>query len=261
MQPTVTRSGIWCDLKSQLEPDGTKVETATLAGLSASLDTKGFAIVHRLFDEQIVAELKQSLTQAKDSRLEREGEIYGARNLLALPAVRGAARFLEDRLRPLLGNTTRAVRAIFFDKTAKANWLVPWHQDLSIAIKHRQECPGWTNWSIKAGVLHAQPPAAFLERMVTARVHLDDCPADNGALRVISGSHAAGRLSRGEICAAVAAGPGHLLTARSGDVLFMKPLLLHASSRASNPAHRRVLQIEFASAEQLPSQLDWAEAI
>ncbi|HEY8697138.1 MAG TPA: phytanoyl-CoA dioxygenase family protein [Rhizomicrobium sp.] len=248
-------------MKSQLEPDGTKVETTTLAGLSASLDTKGFAIVHRLFDEQIVAELKQSLTQAKDSRLEREGEIYGARNLFVLPTVREAARFIQDRLSPVLEDTTHAVRAIFFDKTARANWLVPWHQDLSVALKHRLECPGWTNWSIKAGVLHAQPPGAFLDRMVTARIHLDDCSEDNGALRVIPGSHRAGRLSREAICAAVASVPERLLTARSGDIVLMKPLLLHASSRASNPAHRRVLQIEFAPAVQLPSQLEWAEAV
>lgn len=248
-------------MKSQLEPDGTKVDVATLAGLGARLDTRGFAIVHRLFDEETIEQLKQAVAQAEGALSERDGDVYGARNLLALSAVRGGARFLEDRLRPLLGNTTRAVRAIFFDKTTRANWLVPWHQDLSVALRNRLECPGWTNWSLKGGVLHVQPPVAFLARMVAARIHLDDCPADNGALRVIPGSHTVGRLSRDEIHSAVATAPPCLITARSGDVLFMKPLLLHASSRASNPVHRRVLQIEFAPAGQLPSQLEWAETV
>ena len=37
---------------------------------------------------------------------------------------------------------------------------------------------------------------------------------------------------------------------------MMRPLLLHASSAASVPDHRRVIHLEFA-AEQLPGGLQW----
>jgi hypothetical protein len=43
-----------------------------------------------------------------------------------------------------------------------------------------------------------------------------------------------------------------------GGLLVMRPLLLHASSPASAPAHRRVLHLEYA-AEALPDGLEWHE--
>ena len=91
--------------------------------------------------------------------------------------------------------------------------------------------------------------------MVTIRLHLDDCPAENGALRVIPGSHRRGQLPRDEIEASVN-GEAQTVTALAGDVLFMRPLLLHASSSATAPRHRRVLHLEFAPTDLLPSGLE-----
>jgi hypothetical protein len=42
-------------------------------------------------------------------------------------------------------------------------------------------------------------------------------------------------------------------------VLLMRPLLLHASSPAIMPQHRRVVHLEYA-AEDLPGGLQWAVA-
>lgn len=97
-----------------------------------------------------------------------------------------------------------------------------WHQDLSLAVQERRERQDWTNWSEKRGVHHVQPPAELLERMVTMRLHLDDCPAENGALRVIPGSHEKGQLARDAI-QTMAAGPVETITAKAGDALFMRP--------------------------------------
>jgi len=44
----------------------------------------------------------------------------------------------------------------------------------------------------------------------------------------------------------------------AGDVHIMKPLLLHVSSKSINGNKRRVLHLEFNSAE-LPNGLEWAE--
>lgn len=101
-----------------------------------------------------------------------------ARNLLKLPEVErfSASSKLANYLRPLLGANFRATRGIFFDKTEGANWPVLWHQDLSLAVKEKCDLPGWTLWSLKRGVPHVQPPAGVLARMITVRLHLDDCP-------------------------------------------------------------------------------------
>jgi ectoine hydroxylase-related dioxygenase (phytanoyl-CoA dioxygenase family) len=94
--------------------------------------------------------------------------------------------------------------------------------------------------------------------MVTLRLHLDDCDKSNGALKVLPGSHRSGKLSAGKIEDCRSASTENLCTANAGDALFMRPLLLHASSPAEKPRHRRVVHIEFAM-DELPGGLEWAE--
>ena len=224
------------------------------------LATDGFALVESVADAQPVESLRTALAGADMARAERGGETYGARNLLAIAAVRSAVALLRKRLHAITGDDLHAVRGLFFDKTSSANWPVPWHQDLTIAVRERRDLPGWTNWTVKRGVPHVQAPVDVLSRMITARLHLDDCPAENGALRVVRGSHANGKLSRKDLVEATQRGVV-TVCARRGDALLMKPLLLHASSPARSPAHRRVLHIEFAPASLLPDELAWADAV
>jgi ectoine hydroxylase-related dioxygenase (phytanoyl-CoA dioxygenase family) len=154
--------------------------------------------------------------------------------------------------------SARPVRAIFFDKNPAKNWAVPWHQDVAIAVARRIDTPGFHGWSMKDGVPHVQPPAEYLARMVTVRLHLDDCPAANGALRVIPGSHRHGLLAEDAIARLPQSGEQVCELARGG-ALLMRPLLLHASSRASRPAHRRIVHIEY-SPDALPNGLEWFDA-
>jgi ectoine hydroxylase-related dioxygenase (phytanoyl-CoA dioxygenase family) len=148
---------------------------------------------------------------------------------------------------------------LFFDKTQHANWPVPWHQDLSLAVQERRDLPGWGKWTVKHGVTHVQPPSEILGRMITLRLHLDDCPTENGPLRLIPGSHGRGILGRDDL-AAEAAKRSKAILAAAGDGLFMRPLILHASSPAQVPHHRRVLHLEFAPKDLLPGELHWAQA-
>ena len=67
---------------------------------------------------------------------------------------------------PILGEMFFPVRGILFDKIPDANWKVPWHQDVTIAVQERVESEGFGPWSMKADVLHVQPPAEGLEHMV-----------------------------------------------------------------------------------------------
>lgn len=138
--------------------------------------------------------LRQSLGQAAGA---------GSRGMLRRPEVARwaqSARFL-GLVRPLLPGPVSpvAVRGIYFDKSPAANWLVPWHQDLTLALRERREVSGFGPWSVKDGIPHVQPPVALLEKMITLRLHLDDTDETNGALRVVPGSHVHGRLTAAEI--------------------------------------------------------------
>ncbi|MCE9523337.1 MAG: phytanoyl-CoA dioxygenase family protein [Alphaproteobacteria bacterium] len=221
----------------------------------------GFAIMPGLLSPSQIERILTALQDGKMSRARRNGSLYGGRNLLEIPALAdlAASQKIRNLVEPFVGHSATPVRALFFDKTPDANWPVLWHQDLSIAVAQKHEVEGWGPWSVKAGVPHVQPPVHVLEAMVAVRLHLDDCGADNGPLRVLPGSHQLGRLSRDRIATCRQTIKELLCEAPAGTAMLMRPLLLHASSPASTPNHRRVVHIEFAPEELLPPPLAWAQ--
>lgn len=237
------------------------------------LEQAGFAVVPAIVDATTVAGLCEALVDVPDAAggdrsrgeadavRDRGRGLYAVRNLLSLsPAVRrlAAEPVVRRLVEPFLGPRARVVRAILFDKTAGANWKVAWHQDLSIAVRQRHEVPGYWPWSVKAGVPHVQPPADLLARMLTVRLHLDDCGPDNGPLRVLPGSHRHGVLSPTDVRDWPSRAEPIDCVVTAGGALLMRPLLLHASSAATAPGHRRVVHLEW-SADPLPDPLDWHE--
>ena len=150
----------------------------------------------------------------------------------------------------------RPVRAILFDKTAATNWALGWHQDRVIAVRERVETPGFGPWTRKHGALHVAPPFELLARMLTLRVHLDPVPATNGPLLVAPGSHRLGLVPQGEIAAVVERCGTAACLAEAGDIWAYSTPILHASERVHTPAHRLVLQVDYA-AEDLPGGLEW----
>jgi hypothetical protein len=157
----------------------------------------------------------------------------------------------------VLGRSARPVRALLFDKAPHMNWALGWHQDRTICVQRRVETPGFGPWTVKAGTVHVAPPADLLSRMVTLRLHLDPVAADNGPLLVAPGSHRLGRIAERDIAATVARCGSRACLAEAGDAWLYSTPILHASDAAVRPAHRRVLQIDYA-AENLPEGLDWA---
>ena len=139
-----------------------------------------------------------------------------------------------------------AVQAIAFDKTEKTNWKVTWHQDVMFPFAEPVCTAGHDLPTKKDGVDYARPPRTVLEHMLAVRLHLDDCDETNGPLRVSPGTHRAGILKRAEIAAMVGRHGAVACVARVGDALLMRPLLLHASSLAREPKHRRVLHIVYS---------------
>ena len=154
----------------------------------------------------------------------------------------------------------RIVRSIVFDKSPETNWMVPWHQDPTIAVSHRIEAAGFGPWSVKDGEPHCRPPAPILESIFIIRVHLDECAAASGPLRVVPGSHAHGVLDPDDVDATAARGPVVDCVTPLGGAVLMRPLTVHCSSKASaTSGRRRVLHME-CSAATLPHGLEWAEA-
>ncbi len=164
------------------------------------------------------------------------------------------------KLRTLLPNDPVAVQCTLFDKSPTKNWLVALHQDLSIPVKRRVDSPECSGWSEKEGKVYVQPPVAVLEQLVAVRVHLDDCPVESGALRVIPGSHVEGRLDRERVEELRSENGEVAVPVARGGALVMRPLILHASSKATEPSPRRVLHFVFGP-RALPLGLEWRWAV
>lgn len=126
-------------------------------------------------------------------------------------------------------------------------------------MRERHECAGYGPWSIKDETPHVQPPLALLEKMMTMRLHLDETPAENGALKVVAGSHRLGRICSEQI-PDLTSDSVVTCACRAGDILLMSPLLLHSSSRSMVPQHRRVIHVEFAPSDLLDPRLQWYES-
>ena len=159
------------------------METPMLSGaVAAQFVREGFAVLPSLYTPAEVAALLRTVEAAPAGRpnFRRSQEVFAIRDLLGeVPAL--WPQLATPRLQELLGQLFPAgchlAKAIYFDKPAGSNWLVPWHQDLMINVAQRIEAAGFGPWTSKTEGVSVQPPVAVLENVVTLRLHLDDCDA------------------------------------------------------------------------------------
>lgn len=226
---------------------------------AAGFRENGCSVTEPVLDRDTVERLRTAISAIPDGEeVRRKRNVYGVRNLLenSEPIRRLAASpEVHHFVEPLLGEAAFATRAVFFDKVPDANWTLGWHQDSVISVREKKEVRGFLAWGQKAGVWQVQPPPDILAKMVAVRVHLDDCGPENGPLRVIPGSHRQGWLDD-EIPRWKATVPEVVCSVDAGGFVMMCPLLLHASSKAETPSHRRVIHIEYAN-QDLPAGLKW----
>lgn len=230
--------------------------------LTESLDQladSGYTLLESVFAPQATATLADRLAAALARRddasvLRSRGRVYGSRNLIeTFPEVNEIPRqaVLAEFITSVLGPDAGLVRGLFFDKPPDRSWSLPWHRDLTIAVKSN-ELPSskFRKPTFKAGIPHVEAPESLLAGMLTLRVHLDAMTAENGPLSVIPGSHVPDQDANGDPVE---------LQAAAGDVLAMRPLLLHSSvnSQPQTSMHRRVIHLELAPCRDLPDGYEW----
>ena len=218
------------------------------------MQLEGFYIENSCFPEEKIDELIPLIKQFK-----KGNDIFAIRQFFEVVPLAKEAIFNEDFiafLKEYLGKNYFLIKAIYFDKPMTANWIVPWHQDLTIVTGQKVETKGFSKWRIKNGIHYVHPPLNILENMITIRIHLDDCRIENGALQVIPTSHKNGIDKK----LAITQEKAVICEVKRGGVLIMKPHLFHASKRTTNNSNRRVIHLEFAS-KALPPPLTYRERI
>ena len=193
--------------------------------------------------------------------LSSDGIVYAARNVLTLwpPSASVWHRpALLEPLRETLGPRLGLVRVLFFDKPPGGSWALPWHKDLTIAVRdNAQPAARALHPTRKAGVPHIEAPEAVLADMLTVRIHLDSVDDANGPLKVVPGSHRQGKTL------VLDDAPVQTLHAGAGDVLLIRPLVAHCSNRSApgSTRHRRILHLEFAARPELEGGLAWHDFV
>jgi ectoine hydroxylase-related dioxygenase (phytanoyl-CoA dioxygenase family) len=160
-------------------------------------------------------------------------------------------------MKGLIGQEARVIRAFYLDKTPEENWALAWHQDTTLAFVEPLAVEGFHAWVNKAHFFHAQAPAEIMGRVLSTRIHLDTISAAQGPLKVLPGSHVFGVLKDDAIAQIAGSTSEAVLPAIRGEVVLMRPLLLHGSDRATVPQSRRILHLEWVAFDP-PGGLRWA---
>jgi ectoine hydroxylase-related dioxygenase (phytanoyl-CoA dioxygenase family) len=219
--------------------------------LSGELSESGYAVIPQLIRSVEV----DGIARCIENMASRSA---GTRCLIDAPWCRELSERVaaHKRVRDVLPAGGVAVQCSLFIKSVKWNWLVALHQDLSIPVAYRVDSPRCVGWSEKEGEVFVQPPVSVLEEILAVRIHVDDCDEQNGALRVVPGSHRSGRLKLAQAHQAREERGETSVSVRRGGAMLMRPLLLHASSKAEVDNPRRVLHFVFGP-PTLPEGLSW----
>lgn len=232
----------------------------------SKIDEQGFSILENVLDDENtqkwIAQLDELFEETESNPTggaaikNRKGAVYAARNILSnLPECCRIAGLpvLDSLLTEVLGSDYGLVRGLYFDKHPERTWSLPWHKDLTIAVKDNSlSSKEFSKPTNKSGVDHVEASEQILESMLTLRIHLDRVTEENGPLEVAVGSHLNGKQSS-EVH------ESKKILVNAGDVLAMRPMLSHmsGSSDPNSKMHRRILHLEFAATRILPDGFQW----
>ncbi len=231
--------------------------------LKNNIAVSGFAIIPPIYTATEIESLNSLIEKAShlNPGFQKPNDLFAIRRFLKQVPEAVALIFtnrLLDLISEVFSDDYMVVKSIYFDKPEQSNWFVAYHQDLTIAVNQKAEHKGYVNWTVKQYQFAVQPPLEILQHNFTLRIHLDDTDENNGALKVIPGSHLKG-IYRPETIDR-SAETEVFCKLKKGGVMIMRPLLMHASNKSGNDTQRRVIHIEFSNAI-LPKGMDWAERL
>jgi len=221
----------------------------------------GFAVIDGIFTTEEVDSILQAISEVDTTRptFRKTADLFAIRQFLKeVPQTKElifTARLITI-ISQLFGDDYFLTKSIYFDKPEQSNWFVAYHQDLTISVDKRLDLEGYGQWTVKQDQFAVQPPLHILENNFTIRIHLDDTDENNGALKVVPGSHLKGIYRPDNIDWTKETET--ICPVKSGGIMIMKPLLLHASNRTTNNNKRRVIHLEFSN-RSLPDTLQWSE--
>jgi len=234
----------------------TEISESGLTKASRRLTNKGFSILNNVYTQRSIRKIKKVL----DNYFSEADEIAFGKRLLVkeLPQLKPLlfSKNLQQIVRTIDKNAF-LTKAIYFDKPQQKNWYVSWHQDVPINVTEKIATDGYTSWTKEKEINSVCPPEDLVRNIFSIRIHLDDTNHENGALKVIPGSHQK-RLSDEQIQTITENSIPYVCEVNAGGIQIIKPLLLHSSSKAINQKRRRVIHLEFSS-EELLGELDWLE--
>ena len=225
------------------------------------ISEKGYTAIDDILDDSEIENIISTINEADDSNptFRKTTDLFAIRQFLkTVPKV--SQLIFNNKLKrvidELFGGDYFVVKSIYFDKPEQSNWFVSYHQDLTISVDKKVDVPGFSGWTVKQDQYAVQPPLNILEDNFTIRIHIDDTNENNGALKVIPGSHKKGIYRPENIDWSIET--EDICSVKRGGIMIMRPLLLHASDRTTNNEKRRVIHIEFSRTE-LPKELNWSE--
>ncbi|WP_417353426.1 phytanoyl-CoA dioxygenase family protein [Flavobacterium alkalisoli] len=227
------------------------------------ISNNGFTVLNNIYTKQETEDIAAIINSTKNTgdTFRKSKDLFAIRQFLKeIPDVQPLVfnGKLKTIISALFGNDYFSIKSIYFDKPGNSNWFVAYHQDLTISVDKKTEIENFGPWTVKQNQFAVQPPIEILENIFTIRIHLDDTDENNGALKVIPGSHLK-KIYRPET---IDWNTEKEVTCNvdKGGVMIMKPLILHSSARTVNNSNRRVIHIEFSNME-LPKEIKWAEKL
>jgi len=227
----------------------------------SELHDDGYSVLESVFDNDAVAVFLDRIETANkvdaDSALQSRGTVFAARNLIdsisdLVQLVR--VPILDQLLCETIGENYGLVRTLYFDKPSDRSWNLPFHKDLTIAVKDNSlPTTHFSKPTRKAGVDHVEASESVLENMLTLRIHLDTVTTSNGPLEVVPGSHQTGKKNEPS-----SREPVKILV-EAGDVLAMRPMISHGSGHTDSEGNlrRRILHLEYCGTKRLPDNYQW----
>ncbi|MCR9171565.1 MAG: WYL domain-containing protein [bacterium] len=256
LNPSSLRRRIQEKFQNGVDLYKSQLDRSNAVAAARKLEKNGYSVLNDIYTRKEIRRIGKIL---HNYFAQNDEQTFGKRKLL---------KDLPDLKKELLNRNIQEVvkaidhkafltKAIYFDKPETNNWYVTWHQDIPINVTEKIPMDGYNGWTNKNGINSVCPPEEVLKSIFSIRIHLDTTNAQNGALKVIPGSHSK-RFTDAERESITQNVNSIIVDVTEGGIQLMKPLLLHASSKAQNQKRRRVIHLEFCSLE-LPGKLDWLE--